>query len=70
MIDCADYRRAMLADPADAGSELRAHRDGCADCARFTVDLVKFEARLARAARLRVEPALGAAAAPAPLRAV
>lgn len=68
MIDCADYRRALLADPADAGSELRAHRDGCADCARFTVDLVKFEARLARATRLRVEPALAAALAPVPLR--
>ncbi len=68
MIDCADYRRALLADPADAGEELRAHRAGCAECDRFTVALVQFEARLALATRLRVEPASVAAPVPLPTR--
>ena len=56
MIECAAYRRALLADPGDAAPELGAHRDSCPECARFTVELGRFEARLARATRLRVEP--------------
>ena len=65
MIECADYRRALLANPADAGLELRLHRDACPECARFTAELGRFEARIGRATRLRVAPASGAPSASA-----
>lgn len=52
MIDCAGYRRAMLADPRNADPQLRTHAEGCADCARFTRELAQFEDRFARALRI------------------
>jgi hypothetical protein len=52
MIDCSQFRKAMLADPADASEELRLHRDSCGQCAEFAARLGGFEARLARAVRL------------------
>lgn len=57
MIDCASYRRAMLADPHDADPELREHVAGCADCARFTAGLTRFEQKFARALRIDAPPA-------------
>jgi len=52
MIDCRQYRRALLADPAHAAPEWAAHRESCASCAEFTARLRSFEDRLARAVRL------------------
>jgi len=47
-IDCASYRRALLADPQAATPELDAHRAACPDCAAWTTRLHGFEGRLAR----------------------
>jgi len=60
MMDCATYRRAVLADPADPSPELLGHRESCADCRAFTVRLMRFESRLDSA--LRVVPAASAGA--------
>jgi hypothetical protein len=54
MMDCTDYRRAILADPRDPSPELRLHRESCAECSRYTERLLSFESRLERA--LRVDP--------------
>jgi Protein of unknown function (DUF3379) len=55
MMDCAQYRRAVLADPHDANPELALHLASCADCPQYTERLLRFEGRLERA--LRVGPA-------------
>jgi hypothetical protein len=55
MIDCARYRRSMLADPHDPDPELREHREKCHDCNLYSERLLRFESRLERA--LRVGPA-------------
>ena len=69
MMDCAHYRRQMLADPKNAGEQLREHTLGCPDCNQFTERLLRFESRLERA--LRVTAPAGArvrALRPAALR--
>ena len=58
MMDCAQYRRSMLADPHDPDPRLREHRESCHDCTLYTERLLRFESRLGRA--LRVGPASGA----------
>jgi hypothetical protein len=58
MIDHDAYRRALLADPRNEETELRAHREGCAECSAFRERLLRFESRLERAFRIEVsEPA-------------
>jgi len=54
MIDCAQYRRAILANPHDTDAGLAAHREGCGECAAYTERLLRFEGKLERA--LRVHP--------------
>ncbi len=54
MMDCTDYRRAMLAEPSNDGPELRLHRASCPDCTRYTEQLRRFESRFERALRLEV----------------
>ncbi len=49
MMDCAHYRRSMLADPHDPDPLLRAHRESCHDCNLYTERLLRFESRLERA---------------------
>jgi hypothetical protein len=69
MMDCAAYRRVLMADPQAADVELAEHRSSCDDCRAFTDRLLKFEARLERA--LRVPLPAGAERPPAqvvPLR--
>jgi hypothetical protein len=66
MMNCAQYRRAVLSDPRDANPELRVHRDGCRDCLEYTERLSRFESRLERAVRVNV--AAAAAARVVPLR--
>ena len=67
MINCAEYRRAVLADPRDADPQLRLHRDGCRECLEYTQRLLRFEGRLERA--MRVSVAAAGAARVVPLRA-
>src|SRR5258708_36430347 len=55
MIDCAQYRRSMLAIPHDSDPQLREHRESCHDCTLYSERLLRFESRLERA--LRVGPA-------------
>jgi uncharacterized protein DUF3379 len=52
MIDCIQYRRAVLADPRDSSPEVAAHRETCAECRQFTEQLLRFEGRLERALRV------------------
>jgi hypothetical protein len=57
MMDCASYRRSVLADPHDADPQLRAHRESCPDCREYTLRLLRFEGRLEQALRVTVAPA-------------
>jgi hypothetical protein len=52
MMDCARYRRSMMADPHDPDLELGEHRESCHDCNLFTERLLSFESRLERALRV------------------
>jgi Protein of unknown function (DUF3379) len=54
MMDCAHYRRSMLADPHDPDPSLREHRESCHDCTVFSGRLLRFESRLERALRVAV----------------
>jgi hypothetical protein len=49
MMDCAHYRRSMMADPHDADPALSEHRESCHDCNLYTLRLLRFESRLERA---------------------
>lgn len=60
MMDCAQYRRAVLADPHDADPALAQHLAACPDCPQYTQRLLSFEGRLTRA--LRADPAAAARA--------
>jgi hypothetical protein len=54
MMDCAHYRRSMLADPHDPDPSLREHRESCHDCNLYTEQLLRFESRLERALNVAV----------------
>jgi hypothetical protein len=56
MMEHAQYRMAIMADPHGADAELRAHREACAECRAFTERLLKFESRLERAMRVDIPP--------------
>ena len=64
MMNCAQYRRAVLADPRDADPELDLHRDGCRECLEYTARLSHFEGRLERAMRVSVPAAAEARVVP------
>lgn len=57
MMDCANYRRSVLADPRDENPQLRAHSESCPDCREYTLRLLRFEGRLERALRVTAAPA-------------
>ncbi len=57
MMDCAEYRRALLADPHDQHPDLVRHLQSCGECPAYTERLLRFEGRLQRA--LRVSPSAG-----------
>jgi hypothetical protein len=59
MMDHRQYRTAIMADPHSPDAELRAHREACAECRAYTEQLLKFDARIERALRVRI-PAAGA----------
>jgi hypothetical protein len=56
MMEHAQYRLAIMADPHSADAELRAHREACTECRAFTERLLKFESRLERAMRVDIPP--------------
>jgi hypothetical protein len=56
MMDCAHYRRSVLADPKDPDPRLSEHRAGCRDCTAFTEGVLNFESRLDRALRVPLPP--------------
>ncbi len=58
MMDHAQFKRALMANPRDPDAQLRAHREGCTDCSVFAERLLRFESRLERA--LRVDLPAGA----------
>ena len=64
MMDCASYRKSVLADPHDEDPKLRAHRESCPDCREYTLRLLRFEGRLERALRVTVAPAAPATVVP------
>jgi hypothetical protein len=49
VIDCAEYRRTVLADPHAASPELVEHLAQCPDCPAYRERLLRFEGRLAGA---------------------
>ena len=55
-MDCAHFRRSMLADPHDPDAQLREHRESCHDCNLFSERLLRFESRLERALRVALPP--------------
>jgi hypothetical protein len=64
MMDCARYRKSVLADPQDANPELRVHRESCPECREYTLRLLRFEGRLERALRVTAASAGGATVVP------
>src|SRR5208283_3785376 len=64
MMDCAQYRRLVLANPHDPNPELRIHLDSCRDCPEYTERLLRFESRLARAVRVTAPAESGARVVP------
>jgi uncharacterized protein DUF3379 len=54
MMDHNQYRAGVMADPHSEDAELRAHRQGCAECRAYTEQLLRFEARLERALRIEM----------------
>jgi hypothetical protein len=69
MMDCAAYRRAMLADPRDPDAGLREHLESCPDCRAFSERLLRFESRLDRALRVNMPARTDTVAQVVPLRA-
>ena len=57
MMDCGPYRRALLADPHSADADMRRHLASCPDCTAYTAQLLRFETRLDRALRVRIQVA-------------
>jgi hypothetical protein len=52
VIDCTQYRRAVLADPQAESPELAEHLAHCQECPAYRERLLRFEGRLTRALRI------------------
>jgi Protein of unknown function (DUF3379) len=59
-MNCLDFRRFKLTDPNRLPAAAQAHAAACAACAEFARTQDAFEAQLGEAARVPVDPALGA----------
>jgi hypothetical protein len=57
VIDCAQYRRAVLADPHADSPELAEHLGHCPECPAYRERLLHFEGRLTRALRVDAQVA-------------
>jgi hypothetical protein len=66
MMDCAQCRRILLAEPTRSDAALDSHLAGCAECRAYRERLLGFESRLARALKVDVERAAPARARSAP----
>jgi ferric-dicitrate binding protein FerR (iron transport regulator) len=60
MMDCDQYRRALLADPHGVSVEMRLHAAVCPECTRYTERVQRFEDRLDRALRVDIVPTIPA----------
>jgi Protein of unknown function (DUF3379) len=60
MIDHQRYRETLMADPHTKDSEMRAHREACAECNAYTEKLLHFESRLERALKIELPAAADA----------
>jgi hypothetical protein len=69
MMDCEQFRRAMLAEPSNDDAGLRLHLATCHECTRYALQLRRFEDRLDRALRVEVNPRLMEQRVVTPLRA-
>jgi Protein of unknown function (DUF3379) len=69
MMDCGQYRLAILAEPSNDDAELRLHLATCHECTRYTEQLRRFEGRLDRALRVEVNPRMMEQRVVTPLRA-
>src|SRR6267154_3773045 len=69
MMDCGQYRLAILAEPSNDDAELRLHLAICHECTRYTEQLRGFEGRLERALRVEVDPRMMEHRVVTPLRA-
>jgi hypothetical protein len=69
MMDCGQYRLAILAEPSNDDAELRLHLATCHECTRYTEQLRRFEGRLDRALRVEVNPRMMEHRVVTPLRA-
>src|SRR5260221_6511459 len=69
MMDCEQFRRAMLAEPSNDDAELRLHLATCHECTQYALQLRRFEGRLERALRVEVNPRLMEQRVVTPLRA-
>jgi len=69
MMDCAQYRRAILAEPANDDADLRLHLSTCDECTGYTLQLRRFEGRLDRALRVSIQPPLQQSRVVTPMRA-
>jgi hypothetical protein len=58
MMDCVQFRRALLAEPSSDDAELRLHLTTCHECTRYALEVRRFEGRLERALRVEVNPRL------------
>jgi hypothetical protein len=67
MMDCTQFRRAILADPHELGPDMRVHEGSCAECAAFAERVRRFEDRLDRALRVDL-PIQARSATVVPLR--
>ena len=55
-MNCSQYRRLLLADPAGRAPDAEEHVRGCAACAAVTADVLRFEGRLSRALQIDLWP--------------
>jgi hypothetical protein len=68
MMDCEQFRRAMLAEPSNDDAERRLHLATCHECTQYALQLRRFEGRLERALRVEVNPRLMEQGVVTPLR--
>jgi hypothetical protein len=66
-MNCQDYRRALLAEPHGTSPDRADHLAGCTNCARYTDEVLRFEARLGSALRLPSNARAAPGVAPSPV---
>jgi hypothetical protein len=67
-MNCQEYRLGLLAEPHGSSPDREAHLAACAECARYTDQILRFEERLGRALRLPPNPGVASDATVTALR--